>query len=92
MDRLTRVGQNKRYHFVFSHKTEQIYSLVQLATGMAMDLSLHREQKRMLVIPGRLPLPPEPAWVQRERQRTLLGCYYLSSAYVSSLTFLSIEY
>jgi hypothetical protein len=69
-----------RYHFVFSHKTQQIFSLLQLGIGLALDLGLHQKIRRALEVPGRAnakrPSPEE----QRERQRTLLGCYYLSSA------------
>lgn len=69
-----------RYHFVFSHKTQQIYSLLSLAVGMAIDVGLHQKSQRPLVeIPGRPPPPAISAEEQRERQRTLLGCYFLSS-------------
>ncbi|KAF2113981.1 hypothetical protein BDV96DRAFT_106241 [Lophiotrema nucula] len=74
------------YHFIFSHKTQQTVTLLQLAIGMALDLNLHQKSKRLLVdLPGRPP-PQEPAAVeQRERQRTYLGCYHLSSALAGGL-------
>jgi hypothetical protein len=69
-----------RYHFVFSHKTQQLYSLMHLAVGMAFDMGLHQRNKRSVMeIPGRPPPPPTPLEEQREQQRTFLGCYYLSS-------------
>jgi hypothetical protein len=69
-----------RYHFVFSHRTQQTFSLMQLGLGLALDVGLHQKTKRILDVPGR-PTPVLPSVeAQRERQRTLLGCYYLSSA------------
>ncbi|PSN59287.1 hypothetical protein BS50DRAFT_565856 [Corynespora cassiicola Philippines] len=74
------------YHFVFSHKTQQIFFLQQVAIGLALDLGLHQKTKRTLIdfpgIPKPSPLLPED---QRERQRTLLGCYYLSSMIAGGL-------
>ncbi|KAF2019808.1 hypothetical protein BU24DRAFT_342753 [Aaosphaeria arxii CBS 175.79] len=68
------------YHFIFSHKTQQIFSLLQLTIGLALDIGLHQKSKRMPIeLPGRI-VPPLPSdEVQRERQRSLLGLYYLSS-------------
>lgn len=69
-----------RYHFVFSHKTQQIYFMQTTANGLALDLGLHqRSSISPIELPGR---PAPPKWSvseQLERQRTLLGCYYLSS-------------
>ncbi|KAF2646519.1 hypothetical protein P280DRAFT_464726 [Massarina eburnea CBS 473.64] len=71
-----------RYHFIFSHKTQQIYSLQQVAIGIALDMGLHQRSKRsVLDIPGQPPLAATRVSTteQRERQRTFLGCYYMSS-------------
>ena len=69
-----------RYHFVFSHKTQQLYTLQQLAVGMALDMGLHQRRKRSPIDIPNWPSPPTIApEEQRERQRTFLGCYYLSS-------------
>jgi hypothetical protein len=78
-----------RYHFVFSHKTQQLYTLQQLAVGMALDMGLHQRSKRSLMdLPGRPPPPPLSSGEQQERQRTFLGCYYLSSTQVPNLPLL----
>ncbi|KAL1604830.1 hypothetical protein SLS60_004370 [Paraconiothyrium brasiliense] len=68
------------YHFVFSHKTQQIYFMQTTANGLALDLGLYQKSSRPLMdFPGR----PSPSALsvteQLERQRTFLGCYYLSS-------------
>ncbi|KAF2274045.1 uncharacterized protein EI97DRAFT_469018 [Westerdykella ornata] len=68
------------YHFLFSHQTQQIYSLLQLAVGLAMDLGLYQEHKRGLPVLGRQRFRPPSPEEQRDRQRAFLGCYYLSSA------------
>lgn len=69
-----------RYHFVFSHKTQQIFFMQQLAIGLALDIGLHQKSIRSPVeVPGRPKPPPPAAEEQRERQRTFLGCYYLAS-------------
>jgi hypothetical protein len=69
-----------RYHFVFSHKTQQLYTLQQLAVGMALEMGLHQRNKHSVIdVPGRPPPPPLSLEDLRERQRTFLGCYYLSS-------------
>ncbi|KAF2265012.1 hypothetical protein CC78DRAFT_210696 [Lojkania enalia] len=68
------------YHFVFSHKTQQTISLVQLAIGLAIDLGLHQKIKRPFTdFPGRPKQQPVSTKEQRERQRTLLGLYHLST-------------
>ncbi|KAF2469241.1 uncharacterized protein BDR25DRAFT_263691 [Lindgomyces ingoldianus] len=74
------------YHFVFSHKTHQIFSLIQLAIGVALDIGLHQKQGlSFFEMPGR-PKPPSPSPSEaRERQRAFLGCYYLSSAIAGGL-------
>ncbi|KAF2439044.1 hypothetical protein P171DRAFT_458217 [Karstenula rhodostoma CBS 690.94] len=69
-----------RYHFVFSHKTQQIYFLQTTANGLALDLGLHqRSTPPVMDFPGRPPTSPLSVADQLERQRTFLGCYYLSS-------------
>jgi hypothetical protein len=80
-----------RYHFVFSHKTQQLYTLQQLAIGLALDMGLHQRSKRSPIdFPGRPPAPPTSPEGQRERQRTFLGCYYLSSVSVLPTTHMHI--
>ncbi|KAF2867487.1 hypothetical protein BDV95DRAFT_502725 [Massariosphaeria phaeospora] len=67
------------YHFTFSHKTQQIYFMQQLAIGLALEIGLHQKTRTVLEIPGR-PKPPLPSpHMLRERQRTYLGCYFLAS-------------
>lgn len=69
-----------RYHFVFSHKTQQIFFMQTTANGLALDLGLHQKTATPVVeIPGRPPPPSLSVTEQHERQRTFLGCYYLSS-------------
>ncbi|KAJ4355418.1 uncharacterized protein N0V89_003434 [Didymosphaeria variabile] len=69
-----------RYHFVFSHKTQQIYFMQTTANGLALDLELHQKSTRPLMdFPGRPSPSPLSVTEQLERQRTFLGCYYLSS-------------
>jgi hypothetical protein len=73
--------EKRRYHFFFSHKTAQIFTLLQLAIGLALDLRLHERSKRSLVdFPGRRKPSSVAPVDEREAQRTFLGCYYLSSA------------
>lgn len=53
------------------------------ANGMAFDLGLHQKSARRLVdFPGRPPPPKLSVAEQLERQRTFLGCYFLSSLWV----------
>lgn len=69
-----------RYHFVFSHKTQQIFFLQQIAVGLALDLGLHQNLVRPPIdFPGRPPPQPPSPHEQLARQRTFLGCYYMSS-------------
>lgn len=67
-----------RYHFVFSHKTQQIFFLHHLVIGLALDIGLHRDYQ-----PLNFPHRPKPTPItpqeRRERERAFLGCYYLSS-------------
>ncbi|EUC38023.1 hypothetical protein COCCADRAFT_32906 [Bipolaris zeicola 26-R-13] len=68
------------YHFVFSHKTQQIFFLHHLVIGLALDIGLHQDYQPIDFTPplrGR-PSPPSRKDL-RERQRTFLGCYYISS-------------
>jgi hypothetical protein len=71
---------------VFSHKTQQIFFLQQMAIGLALDMGLHQRMKRSPIeMPGvSRPQQPSPK-EQRERQRTYLGCYFLSSMVAGGL-------
>ncbi|KAF2179445.1 hypothetical protein K469DRAFT_716434 [Zopfia rhizophila CBS 207.26] len=74
------------YQFVFSHKTQQIFSLLQLSIGLALDIGLHQKSRRSFMdMPGRPKPPPASPTGEREAQRTFLGCYYLSSAIAGGL-------
>ncbi|KAF2823162.1 hypothetical protein CC86DRAFT_329762 [Ophiobolus disseminans] len=66
------------YHFVFSHRTQQIFFLHHLVIGLALDIGLHQDYQP-LNFPHRPKPPPPSPKDQRERQRAFLGCYYLSS-------------
>ncbi|KAL5438224.1 hypothetical protein PMIN06_010307 [Paraphaeosphaeria minitans] len=69
-----------RYHFVFSHKTQQIYFMQTTANGLALDLGLYQRSTRPVIdFPGRPSPSPLSVREQLERQRTFLGCYYMSS-------------
>jgi len=58
----------------------------QTATGLALDLGLHeKSRRRVMDFPGQPSLAQLSVAEQCERQRTFLGCYYLSSMYVSLL-------
>lgn len=72
-----------RYHFVFSHKTQQIFFLHHLVIGLSLDIGLHQDYQPLNFPMRPKPLPPS-AQDQRERQRAFLGCYYLASMYVST--------
>jgi hypothetical protein len=71
-------ANNNRYHFVFSHKTQQIFFLHHLVIGLALDIGLHRDYQPLHFPNQPKPPPPSPQ-DQRERERAFLGCYYLSS-------------
>jgi hypothetical protein len=83
----------RRYHFVFSHKTQQIFFLHNVAIGLALDIGLHQDfQPWGFSGPHRPKAPLPPAEELRERHRAFLGCYYLSSMFVfQSLAFGSIN-
>ncbi|KAH9861823.1 hypothetical protein J1614_011576 [Plenodomus biglobosus] len=72
------------YHFVFSHKTQQIFFLHHLVIGLALDIGLHQDYQP-LNIANRPPPPPPPIQEQRERHRAFLGCYYLASMVAAGL-------
>ncbi|CAI6340769.1 unnamed protein product [Periconia digitata] len=76
-----------RYHFLFSHKTQQIFSLQQVAVGLALDIGLHTKTRRTFMngMSGRTPPKAYSEQEQRERQRTFLGCYYMSSMIAGGL-------
>ncbi|USP75075.1 hypothetical protein yc1106_02349 [Curvularia clavata] len=68
------------YHFIFSHKTQQIFLLHHLVVGLALDTGLHQDyQPADISNPRRQKPPPLSKKEMRERQRVLLGCYYVSS-------------
>ncbi|KAI2486181.1 Fungal-trans domain containing protein [Pyrenophora tritici-repentis] len=67
------------YHFVFSHKTQQIFFLHHLVIGLALDIGLHQDYQPLGFSTPRRPPPPPSAKVLRERYRAFLGCYYLAS-------------
>ncbi|CAN9451550.1 unnamed protein product [Alternaria alternata] len=74
------------YHFVFSHKTQQIFFLHNLVTGLALDIGLHQDfQPIGFPMPQRPKAPPPPPGELRERHRAFLGCYYLSSMVATGL-------
>jgi hypothetical protein len=73
-----------RYHFVFSHKTQQIFFLHHLVIGLALDIGLHRDYQPLHFPHRPKPAPPSPE-DQRERERAFLGCYYLSSMQVPNM-------
>ncbi|KAH7378333.1 hypothetical protein BKA66DRAFT_421360 [Pyrenochaeta sp. MPI-SDFR-AT-0127] len=72
------------YHFVFSHKTQQIFFLHHLVIGLALDIGLHQDYQP-LSFPHRPKPPPVSAQAHRERQRAFLGCYYLASMIAAGL-------
>jgi hypothetical protein len=81
-------ANDSRYHFVFSHKTQQIFFLHHLVIGLALDIGLHRDYQPLHFPNQPKAAPPNPK-DQRERERAFLGCYYLSSMCVAN-TLLSI--
>jgi hypothetical protein len=80
-----RKAYSDRYHFVFSHKTQQIFFLHHLVIGLALDIGLHRDYQPLHFPHRPKPTPPSPE-DQRERERAFLGCYYLSSMPVPNIT------
>jgi hypothetical protein len=78
----THEADMNRYHYIFSHKTQQIFFLHHLVIGLALDIGLHRDYQPMNFPSRPKPKAPSPQ-DQRERERAFLGCYYLSSTYVS---------
>jgi len=76
------IANEYRYHFVFSHKTQQIFFLHHLVIGLALDIGLHQDYQPLNFPHRPKPPPPSPKDL-RERQRAFLGCYYLSSMHVT---------
>ncbi|KAH6643721.1 hypothetical protein C7974DRAFT_4040 [Boeremia exigua] len=72
------------YHYVFSHKTQQIFFLHHLVIGLALDIGLHRDTRSLLFVRLKKPDQVQPQ-MKRERQRTFLGCYYLASMLSASM-------
>ncbi|KAF2848072.1 hypothetical protein T440DRAFT_429272 [Plenodomus tracheiphilus IPT5] len=74
------------YHFHFNPQSQQLHSLLQLAFGLAMDMGIyHKPKKPFIDISGQSGHATVSANDEREAQRTLLGCYYLSSAFSDAL-------
>ncbi|KAI4945156.1 hypothetical protein J4E91_008133 [Alternaria rosae] len=77
------------YHFVFSHKTQQIFFLHNVVVGLALDIGLHQDFQGLgfgfPMMLKRPKAPPPPAVELRERRRAFLGCYYLSSMVAAGL-------
>jgi hypothetical protein len=80
----THTAHDIRYHFVFSHKTQQIFFLHHLVIGLALDIGLHRDYQPLHFPHRPKPELPSPG-DQRERERAFLGCYYLSSMHVRAI-------
>ncbi|KAF9696654.1 hypothetical protein EKO04_005673 [Ascochyta lentis] len=72
------------YHFVFSHKTQQIFFLHHLVVGLALDIGLHCDFQPISFVNRRKPQQANPQ-EKRERQRAFLGCYYLASMVSAAL-------
>ncbi|KAF3010692.1 hypothetical protein E8E13_005864 [Curvularia kusanoi] len=72
------------YHFVFSHKTQQIFFLHHLVIGLAIDIGLHRDFQP-LFFPHTQKMQDLDSKAKRERKRAFLGCYYLSSMVAAAL-------
>ncbi|KAF2482398.1 hypothetical protein BDY17DRAFT_324684 [Neohortaea acidophila] len=66
------------YHHFFSHKTQNIFPLLQLLIGLVIDVGLHQDKGRKALVETSLEQ-------QRERDRALLGCYFLSSTISAAL-------
>ncbi|MCJ1284003.1 hypothetical protein MMC26_003334 [Xylographa opegraphella] len=75
------------YHFHFKPQVQQIYPLLHLAIGIAVDLGYHQQPKKPVVdYPVQtegIPIVPSQS---REAQRAFLGCYYLSTAFAVALS------
>lgn len=73
-------AEKQRYHFIFSHKTQQIFLLHHLVVGLALDIGLHQDYQPVDISSPRRQKPAPPSRKEaRESQRALLGCYYVSS-------------
>ncbi|MCJ1389439.1 hypothetical protein MMC18_002296 [Xylographa bjoerkii] len=75
------------YHFHFKPQIQQIYPLLHLAIGIAVDLCYHQKPKKPVVD---YPVQTEGVSIvssqSREAQRAFLGCYYLSTAFAVALS------
>ena len=77
-------AEYSRYHFIFSHKTQQIFLLHHLVVGLALDIGLHQDYQPVDISnPQRQKPAPPSRKEERERYRAFLGCYYVSAMYVS---------
>lgn len=74
------------YHFHFDPLSQQLQFLLQIAIGLLIDMGLHQKPKKPFIdISGHIENRNLSASDEREAQRTLLGCYYLSSAFANGL-------
>ncbi|KAL6720618.1 hypothetical protein ACLMJK_002543 [Lecanora helva] len=72
-----------RYHFHFTTQNQQIYILLQIAIGMAIELGTsHRSRKPVIDISANKNLSSVAPEIVREAQRSFLGSYFLSSWYI----------
>ncbi|MCJ1402734.1 hypothetical protein MMC11_005955 [Xylographa trunciseda] len=75
------------YHFHFKPQVQQIYPMLHLAIGIAVDLGYHQKPKKPVVD---YPVQTEGVSIvpsqSREAQRAFLGCYYLSTAFAVALS------
>lgn len=63
------------YHYFFSHQNQNIFPLLQLLMGLAVDVGLYQSiNHRKAKAPADFTTEQ-----RRERDRTLLGCYFSSS-------------
>ncbi|KAL1656065.1 hypothetical protein SLS61_001135 [Didymella pomorum] len=72
------------YHYVFSHRTQQIFFLHHLVIGLALDIGLHRDFQPVFFPHAKKPIEIDPK-EKRERYRAFLGCYYLASMVSAAL-------
>jgi hypothetical protein len=84
-----------RYHLYIQPERESVYQTLQMAVSMAIDLGINKPPLQAIpsehdIVPNvrvlfasRVRISPE----ELESRRTFLGCYYLSSAYVSTTVY-----
>jgi hypothetical protein len=75
-----------RYHFYFDLDREQSYQLSQMAASMVVDLGINNPTQDHMPTDYRVQRARPLAFLQKksteelEAQRTLLGCYFLTSS------------